>query len=129
MDPSGTQPTQDPPTQDQGPHPEQIQDGERLLLEDRVSPAVPLPSLENATQKLGWVAIDTVGAWESFLCRFSVLEEVPQQHKGAWAAAWGHMLARWDGAETEKERDRALIWLGFLPQALLRRPVRGGKGW
>ena len=41
--------------------------------------------------------------------------------------AWGEVLTRWEGAETEQERDRALMWLGFLSQALLRKPVRGGR--
>ena len=75
----------------------------------------------------GWEAVDRLGAWQSFLCQFPVLQEVPEQHKGAWAGAWVEVLGRWERAETEEERDLALMWLGFLPQALLRRPTRGGR--
>ena len=75
----------------------------------------------------GWAAIDSLGAWDSFLCRFLVLQEVPEQHKGAWAAARREVLMRWERAETELETNRALVWLGFLPQALLRKSTRGGR--
>ena len=34
---------------------------------------------------------------------------------------------RWKEASTEEETTRALLWLGFLPQALQRKPTRGGK--
>ena len=37
------------------------------------------------------------------------------------------VLAVWKDAEKDSDRDRALMWLGFLPQCLLRRPTRGGK--
>ena len=70
-----------------------------------------------------WGAIDSLGAWDSFLCKFPMLQEVPEQHKGAW----GEVLARWESAETEQETNRALMWLGFLPQALLRKPTRGDR--
>ena len=60
------------------------------------------------------------------MCQFPVLE-VPQQHKNAWAAAWGKVLTRWEGADSDQDKDRALMWLGFLSQALLRKPSRGGR--
>ena len=102
---------------------EPFEEGENLLLWARVSHVVPPPSAEAP----GWAAIDSSGAWDYFLCKFPMLQEVPEQHKGAWAAAWGEVLARWEGAETEQETNRALMWLGFLPQALLRKPTRGGR--
>ena len=102
---------------------EALEEGELLLLEPRVSPVVPPPGAVAPD----WGAIDSLGAWDSFLCRFPMLQEVPEQHKGAWAAAWGEVLARWERAETELETNRALMWLGFLPQALLRKPTRGGR--
>ena len=37
------------------------------------------------------------------------------------------MLERIQAAESGKELDRALMWLCFLPQALLRQAKRGGK--
>ena len=60
-------------------------EGEQLQLRDRVSPVVLPPG------DIGpcWLAIDRLGVWDSFLCRFPVLEEVPEQHKGTWAAAIG----------------------------------------
>ena len=66
--------------------------GDMLELTGRVTPLVPPPSAHHEGQS--WAAIDKVGAWESFLCRFPVLEQVPEQHKGAWAAAWGQVLTR-----------------------------------
>ena len=88
-----------------------------------MDPQVP----EDGEVAPGWAAIDSLGAWDTFLCKFAVLQEVPEQHKGAWADAWVQVLRRWEGAESEEERDRALRWLAFLPQALLRKPGRGGR--
>ena len=56
---------------------------------------------------------------ESFLCRFPVIQDVPEQHKGAWASAYSQVLAVLKEAENDSDRDRALMWLGFLPQCLL----------
>ena len=95
----------------------EMDEGEQLLLGPRVHPTVPPPG-EVAP---GWQAIDSLGSWDSFFCKFPVLQEVPEQHKGAWAQAWG------ERAETELETTRALMWLGFLAQALLRKPTRGGR--
>ena len=74
---------------------EALEEGELLLLEPRVSPVVPPPGAVAPD----WGAIDSLGAWDSFLCKFPMLQEVPEQHKGAWAAAWGEVLARWERAE------------------------------
>ena len=54
-----------------------------------------------------------------------MLQEVLEQHKSAWAAAWGEELARWDRAESEPGTNRALMCMGLLPKALLRKPTRG----
>jgi len=56
-----------------------------------------------------------------------MLQDVPEQHKGAFAGAHAHVLQKWEDATTEEERTTALLWLGFLPQALQRKPTRGGK--
>ena len=56
-----------------------------------------------------------------------MLEEVPEQHKGAWVRVWSLTLERWEEARTEGEKDTALLWLGFWAQGLLRKPSRGGK--
>ena len=50
-------------------------------------------------------------------CAFPLLQEVPEQHKGAWAkGAKAHVdvLRRWKTAKTKPEMIRALSWLGFL---------------
>ena len=55
-----------------------------------------------------------------------MMEEVPTQHEGAWA--WGEILERINRSEdNSKELDRGLMWLSFLPQALLRKSKRGGR--
>lgn len=59
---------------------EEEEEGKQLLLSSRVSPTVP-PIGEVAP---GWQAIDSLGAWDSFLCKFPVLQEVPEQYKGDW---------------------------------------------
>ena len=94
------------------PEEEAQHDGrERLLLGPQVDPQVP----KDGEVAPGWAAIDSLGAWDTFLCKFAVLQEVPEQHKGAWAHAWVQVLRRWERAESEEQRDRALRWLAFLP--------------
>ena len=57
-----------------------------------------------------------------------MLEEVPEQHKGSFSLAWSECLRRWKEAETEHDKKTSLLWMGFLAQGLLRKPVsRGGK--
>ena len=56
-----------------------------------------------------------------------MLQEVPEQHKGAWANAWTEVLRKVNDAETDEDKDRALLWLSFLSQGLLRKPTRGGR--
>ena len=70
-----------------------------------------------------------LGAWKSLISGFGALDEVPGQHRATWAWAWGEVLRRVLQAEEESEElDCALMWLLFLPQALLRKPVgRGGS--
>ena len=46
---------------------------------------------------------------------------------GTWVSAWSTMLQRIQAAVSGRELDRALMWLCFLPQALLRQSKRGGK--
>ena len=103
-------------------------DEEVIVLEGRLHPEVPAPVDVNVDEDSdGWCQIDQVGAWESFLCEFQVLDEVPAQHRGTWVWAWGLVMQRIQAADSGKELDRALMWLCFLPQALLRQAKRGGK--
>ena len=56
-----------------------------------------------------------------------MLEEVPEQHKGAWCSAWRESLTKWKEASTDHEADTALLWMGFWAQGLKRKPSRGGR--
>ena len=104
-------------------------DEEFLNLNDRVNPTVPPADLSvvRARDSDGWTLIRRVGGWESLLCEFQMLEEVPDEHQQVWVLAWTHVLKNLDMAESEEETDMALMWMMFLPQSLLRRPHRGGK--
>ena len=99
---------------------------ELFQLAHRALPDLP-PPVPEAGEENGWHAIHRLGALNSFLCKFSLLQDCPEQHKSAWARAHGHVLQKWREAFTQEEIDTALLWLGFLPQALLRKPSRGGK--
>ena len=74
----------------------------------------------------GWCAIDRLTPEQCFFSTHSSMEEVPRQHRHHWAWAWGIVLERISNSTTDKERERALKWLLFLSQALLRSP--GAKG-
>ena len=102
------------------------QQDEMFDLRDRSSPPVPLPVAPGADTE-GWKAVDRVGAFDSFLVEFTMLQEISEQHKGAWAGAYTEVLTRWKNASSVEESDRALLWLGFLPQLLIRKPNRGGR--
>ena len=103
---------------------EELQLEELFHLAHRVLPDLP-PSNPEAGD--GWQAINRLGALKSFLCQFPLLQECPEQHKSAWAKAHGYVLQKWRAALTKEEVDTALLWMGFLPQALLRKASRGGK--
>ena len=104
----------------------QVSDDEHLILTDRVQPAYPSQDCLQS-EGLGWQSIDRIDPVSSFLCRFPLLQEVSEQHKGAWTQAHVQVLRKWKSAQNEEETNRALRWLGFLPQALQRKPTRGGK--
>ena len=101
------------------------------LLHTRVRPAVPGPERlvgDGDVDADGWAVIDSVGAWECMLVKFAMLKDIPAQHEEAWVEAFSKVLQRIEDATSPTEVDRALKWLCFLPQALLRKPSRGGKG-
>ena len=103
--------------------------GEEVDLEGRVTPEVPPPrpppQLEEGD---GWAQIDRVGAWAAMLSSFEAMDEVPSQYHPIWCWAYGEVLRRVQEATPGLQLDRALMWLCFLPQALCRKPKRGGKG-
>ena len=97
------------------------------LIRPRIPPANNDEARDIDSDSDGWNLIGRVGAWESMLCGFSVLEEVPYQHEEVWVRVWGEVLRRLSSATTEQDTNHALMWLQFLPQALLRKPPRGGR--
>ena len=94
--------------------------GERGSLVDRLVPVVPPPvNREISEDGFGWDLIDRVGGWRSNLCQFPVLEQVPYQHRVVWNWAFSEVLRRIQNTDEGRELDRGLMWLSFLPQALL----------
>ena len=75
----------------------------------------------------GWSVIDCVGAWDCMLVKFAMLQEVPVQHQEVWVEAFSRVLQMIEDADDPQKMTRALKWLCFLPQALLRKPTRGGR--
>ena len=107
--------------------PDQEANGQDVFdLRGRTQPQVPQAAGEGA-DVIGWRAIDRLGGWDSFLVECRMLQEVPEQHKGAWANAWTEVLRKISVVNTDEDKDRALLWLSFLSQGLLRKPTRGGR--
>ena len=104
--------------------------GEELIsLVERANPTIPAPdpAAAGVVDADGWGRIGMLGGWASTLCQFPMLDECPLQHQEAFVAAWEVILQRLEGAGTEDELNIALMWLLFLPQALLRKPSRGAR--
>ena len=99
---------------------------ENLPLEDRYHPSVPPPSEPNPADG-GWASIRRLGGWKAFLVEFPMLEEISEQHKGAWCTAWKASLSRWKESSNEYDTETALLWMGFWAQCLQRKPSRGGR--
>ena len=117
-----------------------IEDEEALTQERRVAqnmveighriyPEVPPPdpTVQDGDAD-GFSLIGRVGAWSCLLVKFSMLDSCPDQHQEQWVSAWAEVLRRWRDAETEQEANYALMWWMILPQVLLRKPFRGGRG-
>ena len=90
--------------QEQVGHEEQ----EVMSLEGWVRPDVP-PALPQGPSTQGWEAIRRLGGWQAFLVDCPMLDEVPEQHKGAWCVAWVESLKRWKTATTDYEKETALL--------------------
>jgi hypothetical protein len=104
------------------------QQGDVYMVAGRERPVLPPPLPGPVAAGDGWEAIDRIGAEAAFRVCCPMLQQVDTQHSSAWARAHGYVLRRWQEATTEEEVDRALMWLGFLSQALQWKPVgRGGK--
>ena len=101
---------------------------EQMDLQDRLDPIVPGPLPSVRQDEDGWGEIDRLGVWECALSSFPAIEEIPVQHREAWALAMDKVHRRiWEAEEEGEELDRALKWWFFIPQALCRRAQRGGR--
>ena len=83
-------------------------DSSCMYLNERIRPSVPEPNNSDEMSE-GWMAINRIGGWKSFLVSFQLLEEVPNQHKGAWCTAWKESLLRFKNAKTTLEANTALM--------------------
>ena len=100
-----------------------------ISLVERANPTIPppQPAVARLSDSDGWSLIARLGGWGSILCQFLILDKCPAQHEEAWCAAWEEVLRRVEEAPTDQQMDLALMWMMFLPQALLRKPTRGGR--
>ena len=57
--------------------------GDMLELQGREQPDMPEPVHAGADILDGWKAIDILRGWASFLVESRMLEEIPEEHKGA----------------------------------------------
>lgn len=99
-------------------------------MQTRVRPEIPGPERMMGDVEVdadGWAVIDCMGAWDCMLVKFAMLQEVPTQHQEVWVEAFSRVLQMIEDADDEQQMTRALKWLCFLPQALLRKPSRGGR--
>lgn len=80
-----------------------------------------------AEQLLGsWGSVVRVGAWAAVASSVALVKCVPEVWKPAWGEGFAFVLAQVEAACTELELRVALLWLLFLPQAVLWMPGRGG---
>ena len=100
-----------------------------ISLLERASPTIPPPDpmAGRMPDSDGWSQISRLGGWGSTLCQFPMMEECPLQQEEAFTLAWEEVLKRLEEAVTEEQKNQALMWIMFLPQALLRNPTRGGR--
>ena len=92
---------------------------ENKLISIRVDPVVPGPLGQVRQDDDGWGEIDKLGAWDCALSPFPAIEEIPTQHREAWALAMAKVHRKiWEVQEDGEELDRALKWWFFLPQGL-----------
>ena len=106
---------------------EENDEGYDSFIEERSRPGTPEPDPAVQRDADGWNLIAKLGPTASFLSSFPALQEVPDQHEQAWVETFSKVLRKWREANTELDTILALCWFLFLPQALLRRPTRGGR--
>ena len=106
---------------------EESDEGYDSFIEERSRPVTPQPNPTVVRDADGWNLIAKLGPTASFLSSFPALQEVPDQHEQAWVEAVAKVLRKWREATSNEEITIALSWFLFLPQALLRKPARGGR--
>ena len=67
-------------------------------LSIRVDPVVPGPLGQVRQDDDGWGEIDKLGAWDCALSPFPAIEEIPTQHREAWALAMAKVRKNLGGA-------------------------------
>ena len=72
-------------------------------LQDRIDPIVPGPLPSVRQDENGWGEIDRLGVWECALSSFPAIEEIPAQHREAWALAMDKVHRKfWEAEEGER---------------------------
>ena len=92
----------------------------------RARPHMPVP-MPTRSAELGWPAIDHVPIHACAVSCFRHLDDVPTQHREAWAIAWVDILELLDGPVEPTTQIRAIKWMLVLHDMLLRLPPRGGR--
>ena len=87
---------------------------EEVDLREKVDPVVPGPLPSVQEHETGWGEIDRLGVWECVLSPFSAIEEIPAQHREAWAMAMDKVHRKiWEAEEYGEDLERALKWWFF----------------
>ena len=98
-------------------------------LTERMEAPLPGPRVTQPEDESpdGWHLIDMLGVEDCFHCSFSTMQDVPSEFQMTWTHAWATVLRREVEAESDLAKERALKWMAFLSQGLLRTPRRGAK--
>ena len=89
-----------------------------------MDPHIPEPGISPELEPDGWDLVDRVGAWDSFLCEFQVLQFVPWRHRETWALAWAEVLRRIQVAEEKLWRGGSSGSPSYPRPSCMRAPER-----
>ena len=113
--------------EEQGPVLQQpLQDED--VLSGWVDPHIPEPGISPELEPDGWDLVDRVGAWDTFLCEFRVLQFVPWQHRETWACAWAEVLKEDLGGGGQGAGEGAQV-AGPPTSATTEGPQERGRSW
>ena len=103
-------------------------------LQDFFEPSYPVPcEARNDGETIfsdGFHEIDRVPVYDCLLSISPTMQDVPENHKFAFAKSFEKVFRRFQTASEErnmKDVERCLKWFLLLPHALLVQPTRGGK--